>query len=196
MSRPTPPARAWLQGRGASAGAFGTALICSSMASVISGDALPAYSGLYLKPFQMGGLWLAVIMTAPPACRSTMLYVTVGVGAGLSQRNVATPLPAAVSATVLAKSSEANRVSKPTTSPLWARPRCCMYRTTPCAQRRTLSKVKSSAMMARQPSVPNLMDMGWLSLLRGCFSERIRSPAQGWRRATASFPCAVDCLCL
>ena len=77
------------------------------MASVISGDALPAYSGLYLKPFQMGGLWLAVIMTAPPACRSTMLYVTVGVGAGLSQRNVTTPLPAAVSATVLAKSSEA-----------------------------------------------------------------------------------------
>ena len=134
------------------------------MASVISGEALPAYSGLYLKPFQVGGLWLAVIMTAPPACRSTMLYVTVGVGAGLSQRNVVTPLPAAVSATVLAKSSEAKRVSKPTTSPLWARPRCCMYRTTPWAQRRTLSKVKSSAMMARQPSVPNLDGHG-LALL-------------------------------
>ena len=30
-------------------------------------EALPAYSGRYLKPFQRAALWLAVMTTAPPA---------------------------------------------------------------------------------------------------------------------------------
>jgi hypothetical protein len=47
--------------------------MCRSSASVTSGVALPAYSGLYLKPFQAAGLWLAVMMTAPAAFLSTML---------------------------------------------------------------------------------------------------------------------------
>ena len=37
-----------------------------------SGGALPAYSGRYLKPFHLGGLWLAVMTTAPPAFYSRM----------------------------------------------------------------------------------------------------------------------------
>ena len=52
--------------------------------SVISWVALPAYSGLNLKPFQIAGLWLAVMIAAPAAWWCSTLKLTTGVGAVLS----------------------------------------------------------------------------------------------------------------
>ena len=61
-------------------------LMADSKSSVISWEALPAYSGLNLKPFQMPGLWLAVMMAAPAACRWRTLKLSTGVGAGSRER--------------------------------------------------------------------------------------------------------------
>jgi hypothetical protein len=47
------------------------ARIRSSSAATISGEAEPAYSGLYLKPLYGAGLWLEVMTTPPPALRSS-----------------------------------------------------------------------------------------------------------------------------
>src|SRR5512140_3942218 len=46
------------------------------------------------------------------------------------------------------------------TTPLADSPRSTTYRATPSAQRRTASKVNSSAIRARQPSVPKTMVVG------------------------------------
>jgi len=35
-----------------------------------------------LKPLKLGGLWLAVIITPPTACRAFTAYDTAGVGVG------------------------------------------------------------------------------------------------------------------
>ena len=53
-----------------------------SKLSVISWVALPPYSGLNLNPFQIPGLWLAVIMIAPAALFSKTLKLRTGVGIG------------------------------------------------------------------------------------------------------------------
>ena len=47
--------------------------IFRSSCSTTSAEALPPYSGLYLKPFHSGGLWLAVMTTPPAASRETTL---------------------------------------------------------------------------------------------------------------------------
>ena len=73
MSTPVPLERACSHGTVSALATREASSISLSMASVISGEALPAYSGLNLKPFQRAGLWLAVMMTAPPALRSMTL---------------------------------------------------------------------------------------------------------------------------
>jgi hypothetical protein len=78
------------------------------------------------------------------------------VGDGRSNIRVRNPLAAKTSATVRAKSSEAKRQSYPTTASE-SRERESMYSAAPWATRRTLAKVKSSATIPRQPSVPNLI---------------------------------------
>ncbi|MBA7574569.1 hypothetical protein ES708_16378 [subsurface metagenome] len=46
--------------------------MCFSISAVASGEALEPCSDLTLKPFQVAGLWLAVMMIAPPACLARM----------------------------------------------------------------------------------------------------------------------------
>ena len=73
MSTPVPLDRACVHGMASALPPREASSISASIASVISGEALPAYSGLNLNPFHCGGLWLAVMMTAPPARRSMTL---------------------------------------------------------------------------------------------------------------------------
>ena len=64
------------------------------------------------------------------------------------------------SAAAAAKCSDPNRRSYAMTTPLADSPRSAIVWATPSAQRRTFSKVYSSAMRARQPSVPKTMSVG------------------------------------
>src|SRR2546423_7488076 len=104
----------------------------------------------------MYGLWLAVITAAPVALRSITVHDATWVGDGRSKTNVLMPLLAKTSDTAAAKSSEANRQSYPTIAS-GSLERDFMYWAVASATRRTLPKVKSSATMPRQPSVPNLI---------------------------------------
>src|SRR3954463_5163989 len=71
------------------------------------------------------------------------------------------PQPEMVSETISAAARDAKRVSYPTTMPFPAfRPSASVFfakDATARETRRTFSKVKSSAMTPRQPSVPNLI---------------------------------------
>src|ERR1051325_4571048 len=68
-------------------------------------------------------------------------------------------MPAAeiIAATTRAVDGEANRASYPTMTPRWGSSYFKTYDAIAPATRRTFSKVKSSAIMPRQPSVPNLI---------------------------------------
>jgi len=81
-----------------------------------------------LKPEYNAGLWLDVITIPPPAFNRRMLNPITGVGAARSHICTATPFPASTSATAAANSSEANRVSYPTTIPRDATPASRKYR--------------------------------------------------------------------
>src|SRR6266700_4827030 len=97
------------------------------------------------------------------AFRSITDHDATWVGEGRSKIRVLMPLLAKISDTVLAKSSEANLQSYPMMAS-GSLERDFMYCALPCATRRTLPKVKSSAMTPRQPSVPNLIGCPAISL--------------------------------
>jgi hypothetical protein len=82
-----------------------------SILAVISGEALAPESVLSLKPFQRAGLWLAVMIMAPPAFWVMIPKLTVGVGLAWGARYTLISLALATSAAAAAKSSEAKRVS-------------------------------------------------------------------------------------
>ena len=119
------------------------------------GAELPV-SGLYLMPLNRYGLWLAVTTAAPVALQSITVHDATCVGEGRSKIRLRTPLAANTSATVRANSSEAKRQSYPTTA-TGSLERDFRYSAVPWATRRTLAYVKSSAVMPRHPSVPNLI---------------------------------------
>ncbi len=76
------------------------------------------------------------------------------------------PFAAMTSAAERAKSAEAKRVSYPITSERLRGLVFFRYAAVAWAQTETLSKVKSLAIMPRQPSVPNLI---WLVILAVSF---------------------------
>ncbi len=118
-------------------------------------------------------------MTIPPAApRFRIANPITGVGAQRSHRCTGISFAASTSATAPANSSDANRVSYPTTIPREVSPASRKYPAVACAHARTFANVNSSAMIARHPSVPNLMEV-------------IR-PSLPYRRASAlsaSAPC-------
>ena len=111
-----------------------------------------------MKPFQLNGLWLAVIII--PMARRCCTTARLRAGVGIGEPEIATSLiPASANtfATSYANCSDAKRVSKPTTAPWSTRPSVARCAATALAHALTLSNVNSSAITARQPSVPKLM---------------------------------------
>jgi len=58
----------------------------ASILVVTSGETLEPNSVLNLKPFQIAGLWLAVMMIPPPAFWLTIPKLIAGVGVALGER--------------------------------------------------------------------------------------------------------------
>ncbi len=81
-----------------------------------SGSIALPFSSRTLNPLSVGGLWEAVMLTAPQAFLFTTAYAMVGVGVGPSVRYTFRPLPAKTSAADAAKFSEWKRLSYPTTT--------------------------------------------------------------------------------
>ena len=140
---------------GASRG--GTGAISSSRRSVTSlGASLPP-STITLMPLYCGGLWEAV--TIMPIARPSWCtaYISIGVGATSSINHTGIPSWAKISANARENRPDKNRRSCPITTGLWACLSSRRYWAAPFATRRTLLNVKSSAITARQPPVPNLI---------------------------------------
>ena len=91
--------------------------IFASMALSPAGSMAPPFSSRTLKPLSLGGLWLAVILAAPSACRSVTPNEMIGVGMPPPQKWTGMPLAASTSAAAAAKSSDRKRLSPPTTAP-------------------------------------------------------------------------------
>src|SRR5262249_2276040 len=129
----------------------------ASTALVTSGSAGAPFGAESLSPLSAAGLWLAVIMIPAAAPRAGTACATTGVGTARRESRLLIPYAARVSATAAAKSSERKRVSYPTTTPRPASPDSTSCSAMAAVSRRTLAKVKSAAMRARQPDVPNLI---------------------------------------
>ncbi len=82
-----------------------------SMTLVTAVGAGPPWAGENLMPFHSGGLWLAVMVMPPPRWPALMAKLTTGVGVSRNVKKAGMPLPAMISAAVVAKVSERNRVS-------------------------------------------------------------------------------------
>src|SRR5256886_8722574 len=123
----------------------------------IAGPAAAPVSAFTLKPLSVHGLWLAVITIPAFAFRRIVAHEKDWVGAAAVARYTFTSWAATTSAAAAAKCSEAKRRSKPITTPRSAPPFFTTHSATDCAQTRTASNVYSSAMRARQPSVPKTM---------------------------------------
>ena len=63
----------------------------ASIARVVSGRAGPPQAGVNFTPLYSGGLWLAVIVTAPASPRRITWKATAGVGVAASQRSGRSP---------------------------------------------------------------------------------------------------------
>ena len=125
----------------------------------VSDAAEPPKCSFSLKPQKRAGLWLAV-MTMPPAAFPALTANEIaGVGVGESPKTTSKPFPANTSATRSANWSAKKRRSQPTTTFFLVRFGRLLFQCSAvaCATRSTLAKVKSSAITARQPSVPNLI---------------------------------------
>src|SRR6266508_1913429 len=129
-------------------------MIASSSFSIAGGAAAPL-SVFTLKPLSVHGLWLAVMTIPAFALRRIVAHENDCVGAALDARCTFTPFAATTSAAAAAKCSETKRRSKPMTTPRSAPPFVRTHCATACEQMRTASNVYSSAIRARQPSVPN-----------------------------------------
>lgn len=85
--------------------------IRDSMALVTGEGAGPPVAGENLMPLYSGGLWLAVMFTAPAFLPSRTAQLTTGVGQSRVVKWLVMPLPAITSAAVAAKASDKKRVS-------------------------------------------------------------------------------------
>src|SRR5256714_2947053 len=128
-------------------------MIASRSLSIAGPPAAPV-SAFTLNPLSVHGLWLAVITIPAFAFRRIVAHENDCVGAAAVARWTFTSCAATTSAAAAAKCSEAKRRSKPITTPRSAPPFLTTHSATDCAQTRTASNVYSSAMRARQPSVP------------------------------------------
>jgi hypothetical protein len=126
----------------------------------MAGSAEPPYQAFNLNPLKAGGLCDAVSITPPMAFCCFTANETDGVGVGVVVSVTRNPLPARISATREANWSERNRRSYPTTTRgvVPATGLAFQKSAVAWATRSTLAKVKSSAMTALQPSVPNLIE--------------------------------------
>src|SRR2546430_40141 len=132
----------------------------------IAGPAAAPVSAFTLKPLSVHGLWLAVITIPAFAFRRIVAHENDCVGAAAVAGWTSASCAATTSAAAAAKCSEAKRRSKPMTTPRSAPPFLTTHSATDCAQTRTASKVYSSAIRARQPSVPKtifklVLPAGW-----------------------------------
>jgi hypothetical protein len=96
------------------------AALAGIMASICcrrSGSMAPPDGSRTLKPLSAGGLWLAVILTAPSAAKCTTWKEMAGVGVGPWQKCTGMPLPAITSAAARAKAWPEKRLSWPMTTP-------------------------------------------------------------------------------
>src|SRR5260370_29459264 len=92
-------------------GTLASALMRGSSSAMTSGEAELPVSVLNLMPLKRYGLWLAVTTAAAVALRSMTVHDAPWVGDGRSKIRLRTPEAAKTSATVRAKSSDANRQS-------------------------------------------------------------------------------------
>src|SRR5215212_4995172 len=107
-------------------------------------------------------------MTTPAAApRSTTSYELIWVGTARAAKATGMSWARITSAAASAKCSDANRRSYAITTPFACSPLPVTYRATPSAQRRTFSNVKSSAIRARQPSVPKTIGDFGASVVAG-----------------------------
>src|SRR5438874_4157426 len=151
----------------------------------MSGPPAAPVSAFTLKPLSVQGLWLAVITIPAFAFLRIGAHENDCVGAAAVARYTFTSWAATTSAAAAAKCSEANRRSKPITTPRSAPPFLCTHSATDCAQTRTASNVYSSAMRARHPSVPKTMFT--LVLPAGWTNARSR----GYRGASRQARCGA-----
>ena len=86
------------------------ATAASTFSKLAGGKAAPLAVRI-LKPLSLGGLWLAVIITAPAAPTPAMLNAATGVGQGRSTRNAGMPLAPRTSAVVRANPGDPKRRS-------------------------------------------------------------------------------------
>src|SRR5256714_2665493 len=178
-------------------------MIASRSLSIAGPPAAPV-SAFTLNPLSVHGLWLAVITIPAFAFRRIVAHENDCVGAAAVARWTFTSWAATTSAAATAKCSEAKRRSKPITTPRSAPPFFTTHSATDWAQTRTASNVYSSAIRARQPSVPKTMftlvlPAGWTNAsVRGyrgasrrvrygatnrSFGEKARRPGRsGWAR--------------
>src|SRR6266581_3471330 len=154
-------------------------MIASSSLSIAGPPAAPV-SAFTLKPLSVQGLWLAVITIPAFAFRRMVAHENDCVGAAAVARCTFTSWAATTSAAAAAKCSEAKRRSKPITTPRSAPPFLWTHSATDCAHTRTASNVYSSAIRARQPSVPKTIFT--LVLLAGWTNASVRAYRGASRR--------------
>ena len=130
--------------------------IIFSISSVVFGLAGPPNHSLTLNPLKKYGLCEAVIATPPESFSFVMKNETAGVGVILSERKTFTPSSVITRAENSANSSERNLASYPTTTSGFLN---FAFRNFAKATDTflTFSNVKSSAIFARHPSVPNFI---------------------------------------
>src|SRR2546423_11676135 len=125
-----------------------------SIAFKMSGPAAAPVSDFTLKPLSIHGLWLAVMTMPAFAFLRIVAHENDCVGDAVVARCTGMPCAVTTSAAASAKNSDENRRSNPMTTPRDCSPVLFTHSATPFAHTRTASYVYSSAMRARQPSVP------------------------------------------
>src|SRR6185312_7039143 len=113
-------------------------------------------------PLYSGGLCEAVKLIAPSACSLVTAYEMAGVGAASAITIGAMPWEARISAAIEQNVSPRKRGSRPTITLAPVGFCEATYRAMPLTARRTLANVNSSATIARQPEVPNLI---WVAII-------------------------------
>ena len=136
------------------------AAMTASIAGSMSDPAAAPVGDFTLNPLSVHGLCEAVMTIPAAAPRCTTSYELICVGTAVTLIATGMSRASSTSAAARAKCSEANLRSYATITPFACSPRSATYVATPSAMRRTLSNVKSSAMRARQPSVPNTILVG------------------------------------
>ena len=132
------------------------------MAFSMSGPAAAPVSAFTLNPLSIHGLWLAVMTMPAFAFLRIVAHENDWVGDAVVARWTGMPCAVTTSVAASAKNSDEKRRSNPMTTPRCASPVLFTHSATPFAHTRTASYVYSSAMRARQPSVPKtILGMWW-----------------------------------